>query len=264
MRLLVFTLLAGAGMNPLLHPQGSATTPAADKRALATRQAVSDPAAVPFNSNAFSVYLGTDLGTGASAFGQSPYPSPIPLRGASPNSLQWNSSNPDSFEPAPNFGYFAGPAGVIRLRRTRDAGGQASGVPRRIGAVGTGESFGDPALVFPAIGSPMSSPRSGAMGPFGPALGTTPSLNQLMRGGFNLPLNTSFGAFQLLGQGRVPQGSNGTGLDFSRMIATGMFTTPDLGNGVRFSAGAGQSIAGSTAGGIIKHSGPTVALKLSF
>ncbi|HXR37779.1 MAG TPA: hypothetical protein VN776_01730 [Terracidiphilus sp.] len=128
-----------------------------------------------------------------------------------------------------------------------------------------------PAPLFP-IGSPAPGLAASPYNPFGASPAPQPSLNQLMRGSSILPLNSYAGSFKPSYQEKLrPAGGFG---DLARSSADGLFSTTDLGNGVFLSAGAGfgsHSMAGapaaslfnSTAGGP-RHSGPSVALKLSF
>jgi hypothetical protein len=93
-----------------------------------------------------------------------------------------------------------------------------------------------------------------------------------MRGSLNPPLSSSYGAFRLTYRDMFGPGGNTS--DPGRPSGSAMFTTTDLGNGMFLSAGptsgsrsmAGApaaSIGNSSAGGQ-KHSGPSVALKLTF
>jgi len=112
---------------------------------------------------------------------------------------------------------------------------------------------------------------SAAGGPFGSAPPGVPSFNQMMRGSYNMPLNSSTSTFKFSYQDMLRPGGN-LG-DLARPSASLMFSTSDLGNGMFFSAGTsyGHSIAGAPAAGLGsnaspegKHSGPALALKLSF
>ena len=155
-------------------------------------------------------------------------------------------------------------------------GRQAPGGFNRFGAAGLGASSGNLAPLFPVSGSTRSLP-GGANGPFAaapltPAPLTLPSLNQLMRGSIDLPLTSSYGAYRLSPQDRfAPNGNIG---DLGRPYGAAIFTSSDLGNGMFLSAGStfgSRSTAGAPAAtlgngqsGGARHSGPSVALKLSF
>jgi hypothetical protein len=112
----------------------------------------------------------------------------------------------------------------------------------------------------------------GAGGSFGSAPATLPSLNQLMRGSFNLPFSSSSSSYRFTYQDALRPG--GTLGDLGHPTASAMFTTSDLGNGVFLSAGTGygaRSMAGAPAAGLgngtageHKPSGPSVNLRLSF
>jgi hypothetical protein len=166
----------------------------------------------------------------------------------------------DPFEPGPNFGNFSGSAdgGVASGARSFSGGRQGSG--------GFNQMGGDSPL-FPQGGRMAGAPGS----PFGSATLGMPSLNQLMRGSYNMPLNSSTSSFKFSYQDTLRPGGN-LG-DLARPSASLMFSTSDLGNGVFFSAGTsyGHSMAGTPAAGLGsntsaegKHSGPALALKLSF
>jgi hypothetical protein len=117
---------------------------------------------------------------------------------------------------------------------------------------------------------PLSDgPQAG--GAFGKPAYTLPSLNQVLRGSYSLPLSSSSSSLKFSYQDVYKPGSSFT--DLVRPSASAMFSTSDLGNGVFLSAGTsygGHSLAGAPAASIgngtagSKHSGPSVALKLSF
>jgi hypothetical protein len=127
------------------------------------------------------------------------------------------------------------------------------------------------------FGSPATG-RSGAAGPLFPEGGTygaapsvLPSLNQLMRGSFALPLSSPSSSFRFTYQDALRP--NGSFNDLAHPSASAMFSTSDLGNGMFLSAGTtygSHAGAGAPAASIgsnnngQKHSGPSVALKLSF
>jgi hypothetical protein len=170
----------------------------------------------------------------------------------------------DPFEPGPNFGNFSGStSGATGV----GAGGFAGGRQRSSGFSQMGGRQGGVSPLFPQGGGMSSA----AGGPFGSAPPGVPSFNQMMRGSYNMPLNSSTSSFKFSYQDMLRPGGN-LG-DLARPSASLMFSTSDLGNGMFFSAGTsyGHSIAGAPAAGLGsnaspegKHSGPALALKLSF
>lgn len=127
--------------------------------------------------------------------------------------------------------------------------------------------------------SPLYSPRNasahglpGGYTGFAVSPGALTSLNQMLRGSFNLPLNSSAGSFRFTYQNVLRPGVSLAGLDHPS--ASLMFSTSGLGNGMVFSAGTSygsHSLPSTPAANLgavpaadPKHSGPTVNLKLSF
>lgn len=181
----------------------------------------------------------------------------------------------DPFQPGPNFGNFSG-------SKTSGIGfkGAVSGVGfGRHGADGLNR-LDEPAMSERqnrAVSSFLMSgtapgARSSANAPFGATSATVPAFNQLLRGKAGLRLNSNFGDLKLSRKDAArPFGSLG---DPGIPSASAWLTTSDLGNGVFLSAGAGsgsRSMAGAPAAtlgngtpGGQKHSGPSLALKLSF
>jgi hypothetical protein len=177
------------------------------------------------------------------------------------------------FEPGPGFGNFGGAGSNGGSAMRMGAGRQASGGSNPFGAVNMGgrpDNLGSP---FQKWSSLTPGLAGGANGLFGAAPGASPSLNQLMRGKLSLPLNTSYGAFRFSYRDNLlgPGGNLG---DLGRPSASAMFRTSDLGNGMYLSAGAmsgSRSMAGAPAAGLggsqsggEKHSGTSVAIRLSF
>jgi hypothetical protein len=130
------------------------------------------------------------------------------------------------------------------------------------GSFGMKRSEGDPGTLF--------QPSGLAGGPFGAT--PQPSLNQLMRGSFNLPMfSPSIAPFRFQYSSALMPG--GTLSDLARPSSSVLFTSSDLGNGVFLSAGtynSGHSMAGApivpagNGSGAPKHSASGVAIKLSF
>jgi len=134
-----------------------------------------------------------------------------------------------------------------------------------------------PASVFSIYAGSTSSRigfDGGAARQFDSAPLALPSLNQLMRGSFNLPFSSSSGlpssSLRFTYQDTLRSG--GVFGDPVHPNSSAMFTTSDLGNGVFLSAGTGygiRSTAGAPAASLgnesgPKHSGTAVNLKLSF
>jgi hypothetical protein len=125
---------------------------------------------------------------------------------------------------------------------------------------------------FFSIDGLATGPATGSGRTFGAAPGTLPSLDQLMRANLRVPLGSSSAAFRLSYQERFGSVGSSSGSDFSHMLATGMFTSSDLGNGMFLSAGTGSGghMAGSPAAslgnstGAPKRSGSSLDIKLSF
>jgi hypothetical protein len=121
-------------------------------------------------------------------------------------------------------------------------------------------------------GSVPRGVRSSANGTFSATSAAPPSFNQLMRGNSGLRLNSNFGAQRFSSQNTFrPIGNFG---DPGLPSASALFTSSDLGNGVFLSSGTGYgnhstagapaaSLGNGTSGGQ-KHSGASLALKLSF
>jgi hypothetical protein len=209
------------------------------------------------------------LGAGTVAFGldrvQSQYQPADPFGSGSFRPRQGDGSTLDPFKPRPSFGSFSGSSG------SSIGFGGADGFS--MGRQGSG-SFN------PIVGSDTSGhsnsfapffPANGAFSPGGAAPLALPSFNQLMRGSFSLPFNDAPGSFRLTYQDALRPGVNFC--DLARPNTTLIFSTTDLGNGMFLSAGTGygHSTAGAPAAGLgsstsgdAKHSGPSVAVKLSF
>jgi hypothetical protein len=148
------------------------------------------------------------------------------------------------------------------------SGRQGGAAMNPFGSPGIGGRQGNPAPLFPT----SDGPTRDIGGPFGTAPVALPSLNQVLRGSYNLPLNSSSSSFKLSYQDIFKPGASLSDLD--RPSASAMFSTSDLGNGMFLSAGttySSHSMAGAPAASLgnesgagTKHSGPSVALKLSF
>jgi hypothetical protein len=267
--LLSLSLMACAASTPPLHAQTSpsATNPSTTAPATPSTD-VPAPAAANSSPSAVPESPIPGFGSGTAAFCQDPGPSqyrPADAFGrGSSSSRQWNSSVVDPFQPRSSFGGYSGAHGGVGF-----TGGSGFGMGRQgsssfnqMGGSGMGGHSGGLAPLFPA---------GSAFSPSGAAPLTLPPLNQLMRGSFTLPSSPNLGTFRLSYQDALRPGMN-LG-DLARPSTSLMFSTSDLGNGMFLSARTsyGHSMAGAPAAGLgsstsgdAKHSGPSVALKLSF
>jgi len=152
-------------------------------------------------------------------------------------------------------------------------GRQAALGSNPFGAVSMGGRSDNLGPLFPMSGNLTPGLANGANRLFGATPGAVPSLNQLMRGNLSLPLNASYGSFRLSYRDNLfgPGGSAGVP---GRSASSAMFSTSDLGNGMYLSAGSmygSRPMAGAPAAGLggiqsggAKHSGTSLAIKLSF
>jgi len=176
-----------------------------------------------------------------------------------------NRSFMNSFQPAASFSNLPGLTGsALDLNRTGGFGTTRQGAAsfNQLGSFGMGRGRGDPGLLF--------QPSSATGGPFG--VPPQPSLNQLMRGSFNLPLGSSpSSAFRFQYSNMLTPAGNLS--DLAHPYGSLLFTSSDLGNGVFLSAGTyngGHATAGAPTlpagigAGAPKHSASGVAIKLSF
>lgn len=247
----IFALLACAGSIAPLHAQNAAlVSPQVQKAAEALPTPPSASAANP------------DVAVSAFASYQ---------RQAQFTTLPGSSFDPGNrsfinpFQPPANFGDpYGARASAMRFDGTSSfgSGRQTAAGFNQFNSFSMGGRQGSPGTLF------SSSSMTG--GPFGTT--PQPSLNQLMRGAFNLPLNSSSSSalrFQYSAM-LMPAGSLS---DLARPNSSVLFTSSDLGNGVFLSAGTyngGHSMAGTPAvaqgngSGAPKHSASGVAIKLSF
>jgi hypothetical protein len=138
-------------------------------------------------------------------------------------------------------------------------------------SAGTGVRQPGVAPLFPSRGAPTHGLPGGYSG-FAVSPAAVPTLDQMLRGSFNLPLNSSAGSLRFTYQDFLRPGASFAGLDHP--AASLMFSTSGLANGVVLSAGTtfgSHSVAGTpaatlngTAVGPPKSSGPSLNLKLSF
>jgi hypothetical protein len=132
----------------------------------------------------------------------------------------------------------------------------------QLGSFSMGRNQSNPAIFFP--------PSSVAGGPFG--VTPQPSLNQFIRGRFNLPFSSpSNSPFRFQYSSMLTPSGNLS--DLAHPYGSALFTSSDLGNGVFLSAGtynSGHAMAGTpimpsgNGTGAPKHSASGVAIKLSF
>ena len=249
-----------------------------------------DPAPAP--SSAIPEAPASGSNSAAPAFGQNHAQPTNTARGSRGRFSQASGAGDDSYQPPAGFGN-ANSMDGSSMGLTPEAGiapGIASGItPGRqfsggyspfgsssfggngFGGAGFGGRSGNAGPLFPAGNGPMRGATGGAWNPFGPAPAALPSLNQLLRGSFAMPLSSSSSAFRFSYQDALRPG--GSLNDLARPYGSILFTSSDLGNGVFFSAGTGYG-ARSTPGappatfGIstpgAKHSSSAVNLKLSF
>ena len=143
----------------------------------------------------------------------------LPAGSVTPNSPQGSRPIFDPFKPRPKFGIAAG-SGTGSLGLNGAAGGFGLSVPRpsSLGRFGTtpgmGGRQGSLVTFFPTDGF-ATAPAIGAYGTFGPAPGTLPTLNQLMRTNLHVPLGSSSANFRLSYQDRF-----GTGVPLRPISAT--------------------------------------------
>jgi len=173
------------------------------------------------------------------------------------------------FQPAVSFGSLSGSTGSalnfnLDLNRKGGVGTTRQGATsfNQLDSFSMGRSQVDPAILFP--------PLSVTGGLFG--VTPQPSLNQLMRASFNLPLSSASNSPFRFQYSSVLMPSGGLN-DLAHPYGSLLYTSSDLGNGVFLSAGtynSGHSMAGSPAvplgsgSGAPKHSASGVAIKLSF
>jgi hypothetical protein len=249
----------------LLHAQASTSTgdAAGAPAAAATELAPSTAVPVPAPASPAAVPA---LDSSAAGFGQSQSPAwtQISIAGAPTNRRP--PQNP--FQLGPVLGSLSGSAGIN------------TGFIGNAGAFGS-SSFGSPqpGRVTNSFGTLTMGERTGIAAPsfslndagFAQADLTLPSLNQVLHGSYSPHLNASASSLKFSYRDVYTPGTSFT--DVARPPASAMFSTSDLGNGVFLSAGTGfgsHSMAGAPAASIAngtagpKHSGPSVALKLSF
>jgi len=180
---------------------------------------------------------------------------------AAPNLFSFPSAPIPAVDPfQPSLGNFAGSTGA--------AGRQSVGGFNQM----SGSDMNGRKVNFAPLFPESDGPTRSAGGASGSAPATLPSLNQLMRGNFNLPFSSSSSSPRFTYQDALRPGS--TLGNPGRPTASAMFTTSDLGNGVFLSAGTGygaRSMAGAPVAGVgngtageHQPSGPSVNLRLSF
>jgi hypothetical protein len=177
-----------------------------------------------------------------------PAPPQVPPLPSNRDTSRTNRPDPFPFSPGIGFGSLGG---------NRPA--QAS---NRFGAGSPGIHPDNIASLFPDT----SRRGNGVPGATG---ATTPNFTRIMRPGLSVPFNASFGTFRLSYRDMFGPGGNTLGSNPARGSGSAMFSTTSLGSGVVFSAGtscSNRSTAASLSGvqGAPKHSGPSLALKLSF
>ncbi len=269
----VLALFASALCCTQLPAQSSAPASAP-----ATTQAMPDilpaapsPVAASVPSTASTAALVPGLFSRASALRQ-PW-TPAPALGASANPFEAGSSPLVPFQSAPSFGSFVPPEGFGMSFNTAPAG--LSLARPGAGALGFGRMSaggfspfttagmgGRPGPLMPMRSGPNGSLAAGPQGFAGPVPWSLFPTNESLRGTFSLPLGSSASSLHFTYQAALAPSGAFSSLDFRKMINTGIYTSPDLGNGVHFSAGTGynaKSVAGAR-----KPTGPSVNIKLTF
>lgn len=119
-----------------------------------------------------------------------------------------------------------------------------------------------PAALFPGLDTgEFSSYASSPL--LTPAI--QPTFSQLFRANLRFQASPFSSGSQFTFQSQFSPAATGSGIDFSRLAASGVVST-NLGNGRSLSAGTGfggHTLPGTATGGL-KHTGPAVGLKLSF
>jgi hypothetical protein len=131
----------------------------------------------------------------------------------------------DPFEPGPNFGNFSGSSGGGMGFTGTGSNGTGRFGERRAGAggMGMGGRQGASGPLFPDGGGIAGGSNS----LFGPAPSAMPSLNQLMRGSFNVPFSSSTSSLRFAYQDVLRLGGNPG--ELARPSTSMMFSTSDLG-----------------------------------
>ncbi len=272
-RSLALAIFSLAGFGVLLPAQTSAPAPAPS-----TTQATPDslpaapaPAAPGVRSNATSAAPVPGLFSRPSTLRQLRTPALALSAGANP--FQPSPSTLAPFQSAPVLGSFLPLEGFGMGFDTVPAGfnfALPGAAPPGFGNIpsagfspfSTSGMGGRPGLLFPMRSGPNLSLVAGPQGFPGPAPWSLDSASESLRGNFNLPLGSSAPSFPFTYE--VPFAPSGafSSLDFRKVIATGAYTSPDLGNGVHFSAGTGYN--GKSVAGVRKPAGPAVTIKLTF
>jgi len=235
-----------------------------------------DPASTPLSTAPDAPASGSN--STAPSFGQDRPQPTNPARDSRGRFRPASSSGDDSYQPPAGFYNPNGVEGIsIGLTPAAGitpgivAGRQFSAGFAPFSGAGLSGRPGNIAPPFSAGDGPMRGAGGGSLNPFGVAPATLPSLNQLMRGSFVMPLSSSPNAFRFSYQDALRP--NGSLSDLGRPSGSIVFTSSDLGNGVFFSAGTGygsRSTAGAPPAAFgtsppgAKHSGPALNLKLSF
>jgi hypothetical protein len=172
---------------------------------------------------------------------------------SSANSTLWNRLLLDAFQ----FGMYSS-----NLSGGAGSGGSSNGGGQGIGSGSafssgsetnpTGNAPGGSAIglgsLFQLAGNMSRDLGAGKSGVLGTALGALPALNQLTRGGLNLPLNSSIGNFRLSYRDLLNNGGNELGGNLGSGAPSASFTSSHFKAGkIDFSAAA--SVNGESASG---------------
>jgi hypothetical protein len=269
---------AGFACSQIIHAQSS--VPAGTQTKPTARPASSAPA-VPTPRRPASMVSMASAGVKPAAPGYSTraFGMPSPEYLALPGTLNFNFAPEeppllDPFQPGVSFDQLGGLRGA-------GMGFNGTGTPSRPGvAFGSfgGGSLGGRSGNLTSLFQMNNSFNRGLPGGTNHAFGTNPaavpSLDQVMRGNFSLPSNSTTGTFQPSYWDTFAPAGSSMGGAYGRSSGSAIFSTSNLGNGVFLSARTGfgsRSMAGgfgsnSTTGNATgqKHSGPSLGLKLSF
>jgi hypothetical protein len=200
-----------------------------------------------------SVSSGPD--SGFSAVASNPGRTGIQANSSTTGSALWNHLLLDAFQLGIRSINSSGTAGNGMNFNGGPGGAASSGGVGRTGAGPGGNSTSLDSL-FRMAGDLSSDLGAGKNGSIGTALRLLPKLNQLSRGGLNLPLNSSFGSFRLSyqnlfgGTGSPMGGRTGYGSPSASFNSTHMRTGKiDFSTAASVSSGFGMSAGISSFGG---------------
>jgi hypothetical protein len=186
-----------------------------------------------------------------------------PTNGSSPGSNPWSRLLLDAFQlgmRSGNHSVVSGGGSGFNGGGQGSSGGVASQSGAGLGRTEAGRSSFDLNSILGTASNLSRDLGAGKSGTLGTALGVLPAFNQLMRGGLNLPLNSSFGSFRLSYQnllggaggamgGRTGSGSPSASFTSSRKIGWVDFSAAASLSGGSITGGSGTSTGMSSFGG---------------